>query len=252
MATLPALCARMRSASAAQCGAAILAARNSGGSLEGCTTQGKAPPRLCRFPPSRLRSDKAPDAPRQIKRFRSTPRWHYAAHLMKVASFEAIVQALNREGVRFLVVGGLAVNAHGYLRFTKDVDLVVRLQRSDILGAFRALRSIDFHPAVPITAEQFADPELREQWRREKGMLVLKFWSDQHRETPVDVFIYEPFDFAREEASALHGASAGDPDAGFVDIPALIAMKREAARPQDLIDIEKLQALLDIRRKSIQ
>jgi len=49
---------------------------------------------------------------------------------------------------------------------------------------------------VPITAEQFADPALRQQWREEKRMLVLKFWSDAHRETPVDVFIYEPFDFA--------------------------------------------------------
>jgi hypothetical protein len=35
---------------------------------------------------------------------------------MKLASFEAIVNALNGEYVRFIVVGGVAVNAHGYLR----------------------------------------------------------------------------------------------------------------------------------------
>lgn len=46
---------------------------------------------------------------------------------MKLASFEAIVRALNDAGVRYLVAGGLAVNAHGYLRFTKDVDFVVQL-----------------------------------------------------------------------------------------------------------------------------
>jgi len=55
---------------------------------------------------------------------------------MKVASFEAIVHALNQAGVRFIVVGGLAVNAHGYLRFTNDVDLVVRLSRENIIRAF--------------------------------------------------------------------------------------------------------------------
>jgi len=38
-----------------------------------------------------------------------------------------------------------------------------------------------------------------------------------------------------------------DPEAGFLDIPALIAMKRDAARPQDLIDIEKLRTLAEIR-----
>ncbi len=34
---------------------------------------------------------------------------------MKLASFEAIVRSLNAAGVRYLIAGGLAVNAHGYL-----------------------------------------------------------------------------------------------------------------------------------------
>jgi hypothetical protein len=38
-------------------------------------------------------------------------------------SFEALRQALHRAGVRYLVAGGLAVAAHGYLRFTKGVDI---------------------------------------------------------------------------------------------------------------------------------
>ena len=43
---------------------------------------------------------------------------------MKLATFDAIVAALDGAGVRYLVAGGLAVNAHGYLRMTNDVDLV--------------------------------------------------------------------------------------------------------------------------------
>ena len=35
---------------------------------------------------------------------------------MKVASFEAIVRALNDAKVPFIVVGGIAVNTHGYGR----------------------------------------------------------------------------------------------------------------------------------------
>lgn len=38
---------------------------------------------------------------------------------MKLASFEAIVRALKDANVRYLVAGGLAVKAHGYLRITK-------------------------------------------------------------------------------------------------------------------------------------
>ncbi len=42
---------------------------------------------------------------------------------MKLASLEAIVRALNEGSVRYLIAGGLAVNAHGYVRLTQDVDL---------------------------------------------------------------------------------------------------------------------------------
>ena len=166
---------------------------------------------------------------------------------MKLASFEAIVEALNKAGVRYLVAGGLAVNAHGYLRFTKDVDLVIRLSQKDILAAFSALAAIGYQPKVPITAEQFADSQLRESWIRDKGMVVLNFWSDQHRETPVDVFIREPFDFDVEYQRAWRSEQPGDPSAPFLAIPALIALKRTAGRPQDLIDIEKLRQIAKLQ-----
>ncbi|MGI8820242.1 MAG: nucleotidyl transferase AbiEii/AbiGii toxin family protein [Chthoniobacterales bacterium] len=168
---------------------------------------------------------------------------------MKLASFESIVAALNREKVHFLVVGGVAVNAHGYLRYTKDVHLVVRLSDEDVLGAFRALETIDYHPAVPVTAQQFSDAAMRAQWRQEKGMRVLKFWSDAHRETPLDVFVYEPFDFDLEYQRALVGTDPDDPGARFAGIPALISMKAQAGRPLDLIDIEKLRQIAELRSR---
>lgn len=168
---------------------------------------------------------------------------------MKLASFEAIVAALNQAGVRYLVAGGLAVNAHGYLRFTKDVDLVIRLSPQDILAAFSALAAMGYQPKVPITAEQFSDPTLRESWIRDKGMVVLNFWSDQHRETPVDIFIREPFDFDAEYRRAWRSEQPGDLSAPFLAIPALIALKQGAGRPQDLIDIEKLRQIAKLHEE---
>ena len=44
--------------------------------------------------------------------------------------------------VRYLVAGGLAVNVHGYLRFTKDVDLVVQLESDNIRRALAALGTL--------------------------------------------------------------------------------------------------------------
>jgi hypothetical protein len=36
----------------------------------------------------------------------------------------SLLEALNAEGVRFVVIGGVAVGAHGYVRGTEDLDLV--------------------------------------------------------------------------------------------------------------------------------
>src|SRR6266852_2891078 len=121
---------------------------------------------------------------------------------MRKSSFDAVSRALNEADVPFLIVGGIAVIHHGYGRLTQDVDLVIKLEPAVIRRAFGALSALGYHPALPVTVDQFADPILRETWKREKGMQVLKFWSDQHRETPLDVFIEEPFDFAREYAAA--------------------------------------------------
>jgi len=71
---------------------------------------------------------------------------------MKLASLEAIVHALNEVDVRYLVAGGLAVNAYGYLRLTHDVDLVIQLKPGNVIPAFAALASLGYRPMVPVTA----------------------------------------------------------------------------------------------------
>jgi hypothetical protein len=152
---------------------------------------------------------------------------------VKLASFEAIVRALNEAGVRYVIADGLAVNAHGYLRFTKDADFVIQLIPDNIKRAFAALGILGYKPLAPVTADQFADKATREAWIREKNMQVLQLWSDRHRETSIDLFVYEPFDFDEEYANALIKPLYGSIEVRFVGIPTLIKMKEAAGRDQD-------------------
>ena len=168
---------------------------------------------------------------------------------MEVRSIETIVKTLNGARVEYLIVGGLAVNAHGYERFTKDVDLVIGLERENIIRGLRALLGINYNLRIPVTPEQFADPALREEWRREKNMVVLQLWSDVHQRTPIDVFVYEPFDFKQELTLALRLAVAGGELAPVVSLDALLKLKQLAGRSQDLTDIEKLGKLKACRKK---
>lgn len=162
---------------------------------------------------------------------------------MKLASFQAVVRALNDANVPFIVVRGIAVNAHGYGRQTWDVDLVIKLRPDVIQSAFRALESLGYRPRVPITAEGFGDAAQRARWIAEKGMAVLNFHSDGHRETPVDVFVSEPFDFDEEHRLALVEEMAPGVPVRILRLASLLKLKQDAGRPQDLADISELRLL---------
>lgn len=166
---------------------------------------------------------------------------------MQVRSVEAIVRALNDAAVQYLIVGGLAVNAHGFERATKDVDLVIGLQRDNIIRGLKALLAIGYQMSIPVTPEDFADTARREAWRRDKGMVVLKLWSDTHRSTPIDVFVYEPFDFALEFGRGKRELVGDGLSAPIVAYETLLTMKRQAGRPQDLADIEALVEIQKMR-----
>ena len=159
---------------------------------------------------------------------------------MEIRSIEAIVRELEEASVRYLIVGGLAVNAHGYSRMTRDVDLVIQLESSNAQRGLDALLRAGYRLMIPEKPEAFADAEVREKWRTEKGMIVLKLWSDEHRRTPIDVFVYEPFDFDQEYAAAVWVEISPGLRAPIVSLSALLQMKRDAGRPRDLEDINEL------------
>lgn len=162
---------------------------------------------------------------------------------MKAASFEMVVRALNDADVPFIVVGGIAVNAHGYGRLTHDIDLVVRLAPDVVRATFGALASLGYRPLVPISADQFADPLLRARWIAEKGMQVLNFHSEAHAATRVDLFVQEPFDFDAEYRQALLEHPAPDLPVRIVRLETLIRMKERAGRLIDQADIAELRLL---------
>ena len=162
---------------------------------------------------------------------------------MKLNSVEMVLTALEQAGVRYLIVGGLAVKAHGDARYTKDIDIVIQLDRDNVLHAFRALEPLGYRPLLPVKPAQFADSATREQWVRDKHMQVFQLWSDAHRETPIDVFVTEPFDFDAEYDRAPRKRFGETLDIPIVARDTLIRMKQSAGRVQDLADIDNLRLL---------
>lgn len=156
-------------------------------------------------------------------------------------SVESIVTALNAAKVRYLVVGGLAVAAHGYLRFTADVDLVLDPDPEALKRAIDALGTLGYRPRAPVPFEAFADASQRRAWKEQKGMTVFSLHSPAHARTELDLFLEPPFDFERAYGDAVQQSVGSGTTATFVSRGDLIAMKRAAGRPQDQIDIDELE-----------
>lgn len=166
---------------------------------------------------------------------------------MKLEGAAAVFDALQRANVRYVVVGGLAVLAHGYLRFTKDIDLVIQLVPDNIRRTFRALEEFGYRPSVPVTADQFADRPTRERWVLEKHMRELSLWCPTQEDTPVDLFVTEPFDFDKEYGVASRRLLFERIEVRVALISTLIEMKQATTRPVDLLDVEQLRRMQEPR-----
>ncbi|MGH2990367.1 MAG: hypothetical protein ACRDMA_10990 [Solirubrobacterales bacterium] len=55
----------------------------------------------------------------------------------------SLIEALHEHRVRFVVIGGVAVGAHGYVRATEDLDLVPDPDRENIDRLVDALAALD-------------------------------------------------------------------------------------------------------------
>jgi len=161
-----------------------------------------------------------------------------------VGEIEGILDALNRAHVRYLVVGGVAVVLHGHLRTTADLDLIIQLERDNVLRAIRTLQDQHYRPRAPVSAGDFAEQTIREQWIRDKGLAVFTLWSPAHPTLEIDLFATEPFDFDTVYARALR-VSLEKTEATVIALEDLIALKRGVGRPRDLEDIAALESLAD-------
>jgi hypothetical protein len=157
--------------------------------------------------------------------------------------FEPIFEALDAAGVRYVAVGGVAVVLHGHARLTTDLDLAVDLAAGPAGDANATLTAIGFRPRAPVDPMGFADASQRQRWIEQQGMTVFSLWDPNDPLRSVDLFVADPIDFEELWSNSTLVDLAGT-SARIASIPDLIRLKRIAARPIDLADIEVLEIIL--------
>jgi predicted nucleotidyltransferase len=150
----------------------------------------------------------------------------------------AILEELVREGVEFLVIGGVAVGYHGHIRATKDVDIVPAPDPANLARLARTLERLDteIEGAEEFENEELPDPldpealSLGGNWvlRTRLGRLDVMQWIG-------DQALWEAL-----SPTAIDDEIAGLP-IKMVSYEHLVELKEQAGRPEDLTDLQRLR-----------
>lgn len=150
-----------------------------------------------------------------------------------------LLSALDREGVRCIVIGGVAARAHGSSRVTQDIDLVYARSDEDLRRLVAALLPYAPYPRGAPAGLPFDWSE-----RTLRGGLNFTLTT-----TLGDVDLFgEVLGGGNFEALVAHTIVAevfGHP-VRFLDLEWLIKVKRAAGRPKDLEVIAELEVLRDM------
>lgn len=157
---------------------------------------------------------------------------------MPELDIQGILERLAEAGVEYIVIGGVAVGFHGYVRATKDLDIVPAPDTSNLERLAAAMRALD---AKLDGAGEFEAAELPDPLDAEVLALGGN-WVLQTRLGRFDVMQWvadtELWDMLSPSAVEVEMEGMTVKVAGYDD---LVALKRLAARPGDLEDLERLR-----------
>lgn len=161
-----------------------------------------------------------------------------------MGEFEKIFRALNDEKVKYLIVGGVAVNLYGYLRFTGDLDILLLLQEKNLKKIDKAMKRLGYAERLPISVKSLSNHEQVRKWLKDKNMKAFSFFYSKGPGLMIDLLVEESlkFDKVYKHCVKKYFDNVLVP---LISIDYLIKMKRKAGRDKDLIDLE---ALIELRK----
>lgn len=145
-----------------------------------------------------------------------------------VAEMRAVLEAFATDGVAYALCGGLAANIYGADRFTVDIDLLVA--PADLEAALATARKCGFTIDAGILPLAGGSRQMHR---------VVKLEPDWEEPLQLDLLIADGGTYADAYASR-YAIPHEDTELWLVALDELIEMKRAAARPIDLQDVERL------------
>lgn len=158
-----------------------------------------------------------------------------------------LFRALEAENVRYLLIGGLALNIHGVERATMDVDLMLALDADNLAAFLRTADALRLAPVLPVALTDLTDAEKRRVWVEERRMLAFALRPPEATAPTLDILIHANVDFAAAWQRRIE-KDLGVTHVQLAAIDDLIALKTGTGRSRDAADIEALRRLVRLRQ----
>ena len=143
-----------------------------------------------------------------------------------IEELKLLLSSFNEHGIEFALCGGLAVAAHGLVRATQDIDFLIR--EESLEAAYKAAAEVGYD----IRGLDISFKERTVEIRRVSKVVGEEVIS-------LDLLLVTPHVedvWQTRELIEFMGESLV-----VVSREGLVKMKRQAGRPQDLADIERLE-----------
>lgn len=142
--------------------------------------------------------------------------------------FKELLESLNANGVKYLLVGGYAVGFHGYSRSTNDIDIFVS---ADLDNAKKLVAAL--------TEFGFSGSELSTEIFTKKDSLVVMGVEPM----AIDILNYlKGIDF-ETAYSNRHVMKSENIEISLISFSDLITNKKQVGRYKDLSDVEYLEKI---------
>ena len=149
--------------------------------------------------------------------------------------YEREIKGINKSRIRYLVVGGVAVNLYGLHRLTRDLDLMIDLSKNNFDEFIKIMDRLDYRTKVP-----------KDKWN---GLEAISFCNQKDEDKRIDVFLKNPMDFdsaykKRRIFKVEKGLSIS-----CISLQDLLFLKGKADRLRDWIDVGSLKRMIELKKK---
>ena len=159
--------------------------------------------------------------------------------------YEEVLRAFQKQKVKYVLVGGIAVNLLGSMRSTADLDILVEMSDVNLKKIVNIMKKYGYRVKQPVDPIKIADKKTREDWIKNKNMKAFNFYKEDELKE-VDIIIESPVSFEEAGKNPI-SIKIGDLILPVISINKLIRMKEKTGRAIDRLDIEELKKIRKLK-----